>query len=86
VPPATGFAAHRGDPTGRLVHANQRVSCPILVRFTSLAMGLAIVRLLVLDDFGLSAVALATTSFVIHVNNSESSPHARSVRAGYRPD
>ena len=41
----------------------------LLVKLGSFAMGLVLVRLLTPEDFGLYAVALAATGFIMHVND-----------------
>jgi PST family polysaccharide transporter len=45
------------------------ISGTVLVKLGSFAMGLVLVRLIVPEDFGLYAVALAANAFLIHVND-----------------
>ena len=45
------------------------LSGTVLVKLGSFAMGLVLVRLIVPQDFGLYAVALAANAFAIHVND-----------------
>ena len=56
-----------GRKTGRGLRWG--LSGTVLVKLGSFAMSLVLVRLLVPHDYGLYAVALAATAFVIHVND-----------------